>query len=107
MLCRTGTSVIIVASIVASACGGSSPSSPTGTGTLASYRGETVRAVDGSPISGVAVKVGERAALSDSQGRFELKDLQEGDAVVTLSGASIVERRRSLALPADTAKETL
>jgi hypothetical protein len=107
MLCRTGTSLVIVASILASACGGNSPSSPSGTGTSASYRGETVSAIDGSPISGVAVKVGERAAISDTLGRFELRDLQEGDAVVTLSGASVVERRRSLALPAATAKETL
>ena len=107
MLYRTGTPLIIVASILASACGGNTPSAPTATGALASYRGETVSAVDGSPISGVAVKVGERAALSDSLGRFELNDLQEGDSVVTLSGASIVERRRSLALPAGTAKETL
>ena len=72
-----------------------------------SYRGETVSAIDGSPISGVNVKVGERAALSDNLGRFELTDLQEGDAVLTLSGPSIVERRRSVALPANVTKETL
>ena len=93
----TGLSFILFASILASACAGSSPSGPTGTdtGSLSSYRGETVSAIDGKPIAGVAVKVGTRAALSDDLGRFELKDLQEGAAVLTLSGTSIVERRRS------------
>lgn len=106
---RRGTPFILFASILASTCAGSSPSAPTNTdGTpLASYRGETVSAIDGSPISGVAIKVGTRAALSDNLGRFEVKDLQEGSAMVTLSGPSIVERRRSVAIPADTTKETL
>jgi hypothetical protein len=72
-----------------------------------SYRGETVSAIDGTPIAGVAVKVGTRTALSDNLGRFELKNLEEGAAIVTLSGSSIVERRRSVAIPADITKETL
>ncbi|MEO5742022.1 MAG: hypothetical protein ABIS29_15655, partial [Vicinamibacterales bacterium] len=79
----------------------------TGPGALPSYRGETVSAIDGRPISGVALKVGTRAVVSDVLGRFELTDLQEGAAVLTLSGPSIVERRRNIALPADTTKETL
>lgn len=64
-------------------------------------------AIDGTPISGVAVKVGGRAALSDNLGRFELTNLQEGPAIVTLSGPSVVERRRHVAIPADLAKESL
>ena len=99
---------IVLASIVSGACAAGSPSAPTAdNGSLPSYRGETVSAIDGSPISGVAIKVGTHTALSDDLGRFELKDLQEGTAVVTLSGTSIVERRRSIAIPADTMKETL
>jgi hypothetical protein len=96
--------------MLASSCAGSSPSAPTKTdpgGSLLSYRGETVSAIDGRPISGVAVQVGTRAAVSDDLGRFELKDLQGGDAIITLSGSSIVERRRSVAIPSDAAKETL
>ena len=92
-------------SLLSGACGGSSPSAPALSG-ASSYRGETVSAVDGRPISGVAVKVGERAAVSDQLGRFELTDLPEGAVTVTLSGASIVERRINVALPA-AATETL
>jgi hypothetical protein len=106
---RTGASFILVASMLASGCAGSSPSAPTTSdpGSRSSYRGETVSAIDGIPIPGVAIKVGTHAALSDDRGRFELKDLQEGAAIVTLSGSSIVERRRSVAIPADTTTETL
>jgi hypothetical protein len=106
---RNGTRVILFASILASACAGNSPSAPTTSdpGSLLSYRGETVSAIDGTPISGVAIKVGTRGAVSDDLGRFELKDLQEGAAVLTLSGSSIVERRRNVAIPGDTTKETL
>lgn len=106
---RSGTLVILVASVFGSACSGSSPSAPTSTGGTSrlSYRGETVSAIDGTPISGVAIKVGSRAAISDNLGRFELTDLQNGPATVTLSGTSIVERRRHLAMTADLTKETL
>jgi Matrixin len=107
---RHGTFLILLASMFGSSCGGGgSPSAPTSTGgsPVTSYRGETVSAIDGSPISGVAVKVGGRAALSDNLGRFELTDLQQGAAIVTLSGTSIVERRRNVAIPADLTKETL
>ena len=106
---RIGASCLFVASTLASACAGNSPSAPTTTdpGSILFYRGETVSAIDGRPISGVAVQVGARAAVSDDLGRFELKDLQGGDAILTLSGSSIVERRRSVAIPSDAAKETL
>jgi hypothetical protein len=106
---RPGAPLTVLAAMLVSACAGSSPAAPTSgeSASLSSYRGETVSAIDGKPISGVAIKVGTRAALSDDVGRFELKDLQEGAAIVTLSGSSIVERRRSLTFPADAAKETL
>ena len=105
--------VVLAVSLAASGCAGSSPSAPTNTGggspssPLSSYRGETVSALDGRPISGVAITLGTRAALSDDLGRFELKDLEDGQSIVTLSGPSIVERRRSVAIPSDAAKETL
>ena len=109
MLFRSSTYFIIFASVVASGCAGSSPSAPTGNDPApqGAYRGETVSAIDGKPISGVAVKIGTRSVVSDDRGRFELKELQEGAAIVTLSGPSIVERRRSVAIPADATKETL
>jgi hypothetical protein len=66
-----------------------------------------VSAVDGKPIPGVAIKVGTRSAVSDNLGRFELAVPEEGAALATLSGSSIVERRRSVAIPADAARETL
>jgi hypothetical protein len=106
---RIATPVILLATILAAACAGSSPSGPTGAdpGSAGSYRGETVSAIDGRPIAGVAVKIGTHAAISDDLGRFELKDLRAGAAILTLTGSSIVERRRDLAIPADTATETL
>jgi len=52
------------------------------------------------------VKVGARAAVSDALGRFELTDLPDGAATVTLSGSAIVERQINVALPAS-ATETL
>lgn len=106
---RCGTPLIVIASILGASCAGSSPASPTAPAgaPVVSYRGETVSAIDGSPIAGVAVKVGTREALSDSQGRFQLTDLKEGSTTVTLSGSSIVERRRNVAIPSDSAKETL
>jgi hypothetical protein len=106
---RIRTLFILCAGLLASACAGSSPSAPTNTDSASrsSYRGEAVSAIDGKPISGVAIKVGTSSAVSDDLGRFEVKDLQAGAAVVTLSGGSIVERRRSVAIPADATKETL
>ena len=106
---RSSAYSIILASVLASGCAGSSPSAPTANEPTfhGAYRGETVSAIDGRPISGVAVKIGTRSVVSDDRGRFELTDLQEGAAVATLSGPSIVERRRSVAIPADAMKETL
>jgi hypothetical protein len=105
---RSGTFFILIA-ILGSSCGGSSPGAPTAPGgaPVVSYRGETVSAIDGSPISGVAIKAGSREALSDNLGRFELTDLKEGSTIVTLSGPAVVERRRNVAIPADTTKESL
>jgi hypothetical protein len=106
---RRGTPFIVIVSILGSSCGGSSSGSPTAPGGTPAlfYRGETVSAIDGSPIAGVAIKAGAREGLSDNQGRFELTDLKQGSTIVTLSGPSIVERRRNVAIPADTGKETL
>jgi hypothetical protein len=106
---RIRTVFILAASILASTCSGSSPSAPTSVGgaSLPSYRGETVSAIDGSPISGVTIKVGSRTATSDHLGRFEVTDLPDGAAIITLSGSSIVERRRNLAMTEDVTKETL
>lgn len=106
---RAPVNLFLLASVLASACAANSPSAPTTAepASLSSYGGETVSAIDGKPISGVAVTVGARAALSDDFGRFELKNLQEGPAIATLSGSSIVERRRRIAIPAEAAKETL
>lgn len=106
---RSSLYALIFASVLASGCAGSSPSAPTGNdpASRGAYRGETVSAIDGKPISGVAVRIGTRSTVSDDRGRFEVNDLQEGAATATLSGPGIVERRRSVAIPADAMKETL
>ena len=109
---RVRLSVPLIFASMLAACGGSSPSSPTPSpsdsgpsGT--SYRGSTLSALDGTPIPGVVVKVGTRAVVSDQQGRFALPELPDGPTTVTLSGSSIVERRRNVALPTDATTETL
>jgi hypothetical protein len=103
---------LLIASLLTVACGGGSPSSPTPSPSDSgpsgsSYRGATVSALDGTPIPGVVVKVGTRAAVSDQLGRFALPELPDGPTTVTLSGSSVVDRRQTVALPADSITETL
>lgn len=106
----TGPCILLVLSTLA--CGGSSPSSPTPSASNpgpsgSSYRGSTLSALDGTPIPGVVLKVGTHAVVSDQQGRFMLPELPDGTATLTISGPSIVERKRNVALPAESVTETL
>ena len=105
-----GRVLLLVVCVVLSACGGSSPSAPTTDGLTPAfaYRGETVSALDGSPIGRVAVRIGAQSAVSDENGRFDLQNLAAGDGTVVISGASIVERQKTVAVPGNgTSRETL
>lgn len=103
---RVGVPLILLLSVAGAACSGSSPSAPTNT-SQPSYRGETLSAIDGRPIPGVAVKASTRSAVSDELGRFEVTELQAGMQTVTLTSPAIVERKRSVAIPSEAASERL
>ena len=100
---------LLLTLVLAAACGGSSPSAPGSVDSPAfALRGETVSAIDGRPIAGVSVKVGAQTAVSDAAGSFDVRNLHEGSETVTLSAPSIVERQKTITIPASgTARETL
>jgi hypothetical protein len=95
---------------LALSCGGGSPSSPSAISSTPSFafRGETVSAIDGQPIGGLNVKLGAQSATSDVNGNFELQNLKDGSDVLTVSGKSIVERQKTVAIPsAELSREAL
>ena len=56
----------------------------------------------------MTVKIGSQVTQSDDNGRFDLRNLQEGSDTVVLSGNAVVERQRTITIPAaDTSRETL
>jgi hypothetical protein len=63
-------------------------------------RGEAVSAIDGRPLSGVRVTVGSQTVVSDVNGRFDVSNLREGSETVTLSGPSVIERQKTIRIPA-------
>jgi hypothetical protein len=88
--------------LIISACAGSSPNSP---GIVESilefaFRGEAVNAIDGSPVGLVTVQIGSQTAQSDENGRFDVRNLREGSDTIVISGGSIVERKRTVTIPA-------
>lgn len=89
----------------ATACGSSSPSSPTSA--TSTYQGTTVSAVDGQPIPRVTVKIGSQSAVSDSNGTFQVQQIGEGAQTVILSGDSVVEHQATVQIPAGPARESL
>ena len=64
------------------------------------FRGETVSAIDGRPIGRINIKIGSQTALSDDSGKFELQNLQDGSGTLTVTGNSIIERQRTVTIPA-------
>jgi hypothetical protein len=100
----------LTACIAASGCGGGSPSSPSALESILEFvfRGETVSAIDGSPFGRVIVKIGSQVTQSDENGRFDVPNLREGSGTIVISGGSIVERQRTVRIPAsDTSREAL
>jgi Matrixin len=100
VLCRQLPLVIVC--VFTSACAGSSPSSPSPADSSLefAFRGETVSAIDGTPLGRVAIKIGSQTAQSDENGRFDVRNLREGSDTIVISGGSIVERQRTVTIPA-------
>lgn len=94
--------------VAVTACGGGSPNAPSPAEPSGlTLRGETVNALDGVPIGRLTVKLGSQTTVSDDNGRFELQNLREGQDTIVISGASIVERQRSVTIPANSSRDTL
>jgi hypothetical protein len=75
---------------------------------MSAFRGETVSALDGTPIGRVSVKIGGQSALSDDNGQFQVENLREGSGTIVLSGSSVVERQKPVTIPAsERSRETL
>lgn len=101
---------LAIVCLAVSGCAGGSPNSPSTLESLLefAFRGETVSAIDGSPLGRVTIKIGSQTAQSDENGRFDVRNLREGTETVVISGASIVERQRTIAIPgSETSRETL
>ena len=101
---------VLLACAALSGCGSGSPSAPTpaGSGMAYAFRGETVSAIDGSPIGRVNIKIGSQSAMSDPNGHFDLGNLREGVDTVVISGTSIVERQKTVTVPGEaTSREAL
>jgi hypothetical protein len=98
----------VIACIVATACGGGSPSSPSPIESIVEFvfRGETVNAIDGSPIGRVTVKIGSQVTQSDERGRFDLRNLQEGAGTIVISGSAIIERQRTITFPGELSRRS-
>jgi len=85
---------------LAAACGGS-PARPTspepaGSGTVS---GVVVSVVDRAPIPGASVKVGDRSATANANGRFELTGVPEiGEFPFVIDAAGHFQRRTSVRL---------
>jgi hypothetical protein len=100
---------LLLACTAVSGCGGSTPASPDPVSSVSSFafRGETVSAVDGRPIGRVSVTIGAQTAVSDDNGRFDVRNLREGGETMVISGGGVVERRKSVTIPGEVSRETL
>lgn len=90
-------------------CAGSTPNTPSSVDSPSAFgfRGETVSAIDGRPIGRVTVKIGSQSALSDENGNFDLRNLREGNDTVVISGSSVIERQKTVTIPAELSREAL
>ena len=82
-----------------SACAGSAPAAPTPGPGLSESRGvdgTVVSAVDGLPMGGVTVKIGNQAGTSDTGGNFHVNNVSAGSQAATLSGTTVVERHTTV-----------
>ena len=65
-------------------------------------------ALDGTPVGRVTITIGSQTAHSDDDGRFDVRNLHEGNEVIVIAGSSIVERQRTVTIPAsDQSRESL
>lgn len=99
----------LIVCVAVSGCAGSTPSAPdpVSAASAFTFRGETVSALDGKPIGRVSITIGAQTAVSDENGRFDVRNLSEGGDTLVMAGSSIVERRKAITIPADVSRETL
>lgn len=94
--------LIFVFILIGSACGGRSPSAPSGgtsSASTASVQGTTVSAIDGQPIPRITVALGNKSAVSDPSGSFHVDNITSGSQSAVLTGTSVVERHTTIMAP--------
>ncbi|HXH06194.1 MAG TPA: hypothetical protein VNI83_06355, partial [Vicinamibacterales bacterium] len=100
-----GLAPSVVLLLAAVGCSSRSPSAPS---TPAVVAGRAVSVVDGAGAAGVSVQIGSRASTrTDDEGRFRVELAEAGTYPAVLAGGSFVERRTSIAAPAEAARLSL
>jgi hypothetical protein len=90
---------IITLCLIAAACGGSG-SSPTSPDALGMFEGQTVSALDGTPMGVVSIKIGTRSPVrADAGGHFQVDVGAPGTYGAVVTGSPVVERRTSVTAP--------
>jgi hypothetical protein len=67
---------------------------------LARLSGMVVDGIDGEPLGGASLRCGDRAAVADAYGRFEIVDLAPGAHTLEASAAGYVAQSRAVELAA-------
>src|SRR5919112_6474715 len=93
--------VAAVALVVVSCGGSGSRSNPAGPDPARELQGQTVSAVDGSPMSEVTIQLGDRAAVpADGNGTFHIPVSGNGPYAAFISGVPVVRRHTMLSTAA-------
>jgi hypothetical protein len=105
--------LVLPVALVASACGGGTPSAPSslsdgaGSSPARSVDGATVSAIDGQAIPRITVRIGDRTVMSDAAGAFHVENMSDGFLPAVLTGPSVVERRMMIAPSAQPLRASL
>ncbi len=91
--------ILVLSSMVLSACGSSSPSGPSDAPDSRVLEGRTVSAIDGAPVPGVTVLVGVKNVTADASGSFRVDVGGPSTHQVRVRGNSIVERETAVTGP--------
>lgn len=98
-----GVGLVVVVGVMlatVTACGGGgSPTEPSpGGAPAAKIQGQTVNAVDGSPLASLSVEIANRFMTTDGSGFFEGDMSGQSSYKTTIKGSAVVERETYLAL---------
>jgi hypothetical protein len=79
------------------ACGGSSPSAPSGSSASETLQGQTLNAISGTPATGLSVVIGSyRPVTTDDNGLFAIDGARSGSYAAIVRGSSVVERETTI-----------